>query len=64
MRKVLRGIINYPIRGIGQTTLDKLTLYSNEKNITLYEAISTLNKNDLNINSGTKTKINNFSTTD
>ena len=31
-----------------------------KKNITLYEAISTLNKNELNINSGTKTKINNF----
>ena len=55
-----KRIINYPSRGIGQTTLDKLTLYSNEKNITLFEAISTLNKNDLNINSGTKTKINNF----
>ena len=55
-----KRIVNYPSRGIGQTTLDKLTLYCNEKNITLYEAISKLNENELNINSGTKTKINNF----
>ena len=55
-----KRIINYPTRGIGQTTLDKLILYSNEKNITLFEVVSNIENIDLNLNSGTKNKIKSF----
>ncbi len=40
----LKRIINYPARGIGQSTLDKLIFYSNENNISIYESISDSNK--------------------
>ena len=40
----LKRIINYPARGIGQSTLDKLIFFSNENNISLYESIKDLEK--------------------
>ena len=40
----LKRIINYPTRGIGQSTLDKLIFFSNENNISLYESIKDLEK--------------------
>ena len=56
----IKRIINFPTRGIGQTTLDKLLVYSNEKNITLYNTLEILNSIEININSGTKNKLNEF----
>lgn len=38
--EALKRIINYPIRGIGKTSLDKLILISNEKQISLWEVLS------------------------
>lgn len=35
----LKRIINYPTRGIGKTTIDKLLLLANEKNISMWEAM-------------------------
>ena len=55
-----KRIINYPTRGIGQTTLDKLILYSNKKNLTLYEVISSIENNEINLNNATKNKLNDF----
>lgn len=37
--EALKRIINYPARGIGKTTLDKLILEANTKDITLWEAM-------------------------
>ncbi len=37
--EALKRIINYPVRGIGKTTLDKLTIIASEQNISLFEAI-------------------------
>ena len=56
----IKRIINFPTRGIGQTTLDKLLVYSNEKGITLYNTLEILNSIEININSGTKNKLNEF----
>lgn len=36
----LKRIINYPVRGIGKTSLDKLILIANEQNITLWDVLS------------------------
>ena len=56
----IKRIINYPTRGIGQTTIDKLSIYANEKNISLFETLKNLNSEEIKINSGTKNKLNQF----
>mgnify|MGYP001411644348 FL=1 len=56
----LRRIINFPPRGIGQTTLDKLTLISEKQNISLFDSISNLNDPSVKINKGTIEKLENF----
>jgi DNA helicase-2/ATP-dependent DNA helicase PcrA len=38
--EALKRIINYPVRGIGKTTIDKLVLFANEKELTMWEIIS------------------------
>lgn len=35
----LKRIINYPVRGIGKTTIEKATIYSNEQDITMWEVL-------------------------
>ena len=37
--EALKRIINYPVRGIGKTSLDKLILVANEKNLSLWEVL-------------------------
>ena len=56
----IKRIINFPTRGIGQTTLDKLLIFANEKNISLFEVLENLNSQKININSRTKNKLNEF----
>ncbi|MDA7810723.1 UvrD-helicase domain-containing protein, partial [Flavobacteriaceae bacterium] len=56
----IKRIINFPTRGIGQTTLDKLLVYANENNISLFNVLGSLNNIEININSGTKNKLNEF----
>ncbi|MEI6864555.1 UvrD-helicase domain-containing protein [Flavicella sp.] len=56
----LTRIINYPARGIGATTIDKLTIAANHYNKSLFEIVVHIDKIDLKINAGTKTKLKNF----
>ena len=56
----IKRILNYPTRGIGQTTVDKLLIYSNENNISLFKTLELLENIDININNGTKTKLIDF----
>ena len=37
--EALKRIINYPVRGIGKTTIDKTILIANEQNITMWEVL-------------------------
>tara|TARA_B110000116_G_scaffold38088_1_gene30209 strand:+ start:6495 stop:8693 length:2199 start_codon:yes stop_codon:yes gene_type:complete len=53
-----KRIINYPTRGIGQTTIDKLLIYSNKNNTSLFNSLVLLE--NIDINNGTKTKLTNF----
>ena len=55
-----RRIINFPPRGIGQTTLDKLTLISEKENLSLFDSISKIKNYDIKINSSTIDKLENF----
>jgi DNA helicase-2/ATP-dependent DNA helicase PcrA len=58
--EALKRIINYPARGIGATTIDKLTIAANHYKKSIFEIIKYIDKIDLKINSGTKNKLQNF----
>lgn len=53
-------VINFPARGIGQTTQDKLVLAADEHNTTIAEIIEKIDRYPININAGIKTKLRNF----
>lgn len=38
--EALKRIINYPVRGIGKTTIEKAVIYANEQRLTFYEVLS------------------------
>ena len=56
----LKRIINYPPRGIGQTTLEKIQIFSNENNLTIFDVIEDINNFNIGINNGTKQKLFDF----
>jgi len=56
----LKRVINYPGRGIGLTTLEKIQIFSNENNLTLFEVLENINNYEININKGTKEKLFDF----
>lgn len=56
----LRRIINYPARGIGQSTLDKITIAAAEHDVSLWTVITHLKDFQLGINSGISAKISDF----
>ena len=58
--EALKRIINYPVRGIGKTTLEKCAIASNENNITLFEVIS--RAGEFGFKAGTLEALNNFVT--
>ena len=60
--EALKRIINFPGRGIGQTTIDRLIVSANEHNKTIFEILKHLHELPININAGTKTKLQNFTT--
>jgi DNA helicase-2/ATP-dependent DNA helicase PcrA len=58
--EALKRVINYPARGIGETTLSKITSVANSYGVSLWEIISNLGDYNLNINSGTAKKLEGF----
>lgn len=56
----LLRIINYPARGIGKTTLDKLIIHANKKQKSIYELLENIENHNININYPTKIKLKNF----
>ncbi|MCC7332291.1 MAG: UvrD-helicase domain-containing protein [Flavobacteriales bacterium] len=58
--EALLRIINYPARGIGDTTLEKIVSVANNHNLSNWEIISNLNKYNVGLNSGTQSKIGDF----
>ncbi len=60
--EALKRVINYPARGIGQTTVDKLTVAANHYKKSIFEVLENIDKIDLKINAGTKMKLHDFVT--
>ena len=60
--EALVRVINYPARGIGDTTIEKLTVAANHYKRSIFEVMENIDKIDLKLNSGTKQKIEDFVT--
>ncbi|MCA0932156.1 UvrD-helicase domain-containing protein [Lutimonas saemankumensis] len=58
--EALKRVINYPARGIGQTTIDRLVIAANQNDISIFELLFQLDRIPVNINSGIKSKLINF----
>lgn len=60
--EALVRVINYPARGIGDTTVEKLTVAANHYKRSIFEVMEHIDKIDLKLNSGTKQKLQDFVT--
>jgi DNA helicase-2/ATP-dependent DNA helicase PcrA len=58
--EALRRIINFPARGIGKTTMDRLTIASRENSMSMFEVIQRAPQMNLGINAGTLRKLDAF----
>ena len=58
----LKRIINYPARGIGQTTIDKLVVGAKEHGLSLFQTAEKSGSLGIGINSGTVNKLDQFVT--
>ncbi len=58
--EAFKRIINYPKRGIGSTTIDKLSDIANKLGVSLWQAASQIGNLDIKINGAAKNKILDF----
>ena len=56
----LKRIINYPPRGIGQVTINKVIVGSKNNNLSMYETIRSAKKINLGLSNSAITKLENF----
>jgi DNA helicase-2/ATP-dependent DNA helicase PcrA len=60
--EALIRVINYPARGIGDSTVEKLTVAANHYGRSIFEVMEVIDRIDLKLNSGTKNKLQDFVT--
>lgn len=60
--EALKRIINYPARGIGDTTVDKIIVAANDHDVSMWKVIENINEFEIGLNSGAKTKVDEFAT--
>lgn len=58
--EALKRIINYPARGIGETTVRKLTRAAIDRNTSIWDALEHLAEYGVDVNSGTRGKLQAF----
>lgn len=58
--EALKRIINFPTRGIGETTVNKLLRTAIENNVSVWEVLTHLSNFNTGINKGTERKLNDF----
>ena len=60
--EAFKRIINYPARGIGQTTVGKMLSVAMERGVSLWNVISNPTEYNLDVNSGTASRLSAFKT--
>jgi DNA helicase-2/ATP-dependent DNA helicase PcrA len=60
--EALKRVINYPKRGIGKTSMEKVIIAANQYSVSAWDVISNFGQYPVSINSGAKNKINDFVT--
>ena len=60
--EALKRVINYPGRGIGDTTVSKLVVAANSSGRSIFEVLTQLQELKVPVNAGTRTKLDNFAT--
>ena len=60
--EALRRVINYPSRGIGDTTVSKINHCATENGVSMWQVINSAEHFGLNVNRGTLTKLEGFAT--
>ena len=58
--EAIKRIINYPARGIGATTVQKIADCAHQNHVSFWEVIGSPEHYGLNVNKGTLTKLDNF----
>lgn len=58
--EAFKRIINYPVRGIGATTVTKIADCAHLNQVSFWEVIGNIEHYGLNVNKGTQTKLENF----
>lgn len=58
--EALRRVINVPARGIGKTTLDKLSAAAMAEEVSIWDVLTDTSSYQLDINSGTRGKLDRF----
>jgi len=56
----IKRIINYPLRGIGNTTVDKVREYADKLDTSIWQVITHLGQVNLGLNQGTLNKLSGF----
>jgi len=56
----LRRVINYPMRGIGATTVDKVIVCAHEQNTRVWNVIENPDRYNLDVNAPTKARLQDF----
>ncbi|MEN3324196.1 UvrD-helicase domain-containing protein [Mariniflexile soesokkakense] len=60
--EALKRVINFPPRGIGGTTIDRLVVAANGYKRSIFEVMKNIDKTDIKVNSGTRGKLQDFVT--
>ena len=58
--EALMRVINYPARGIGQTTLDKIRIAASDNDVSVWTVLENIDSFGLGINTATLNRINDF----
>lgn len=58
--EALKRVINYPARGLGKTTLNKIEIASIDFNVSMWDVVLNPLQYEVNINKGTQAKLNAF----
>lgn len=60
--EAIKRVINYPLRGIGKTTIENIVITANQYGVSMWDVICDFNAFPVAINQGAKTKIYEFVT--